>query len=433
MKRLGELLEKAKGAVARARAELDAFHKEDKVPPPEVVAKAKAYMTEYQDLKGLMDSIYELDQADKWLNEPVWERKSTVKDKGIRNGDIVVFRKSYDLALRKYLITGEKSAFADVDHEKLSMIYPELKAQFKASPYVEADGGAWIFPEVSTEVIQKLTDMVYIRQRATVRNVGAGEYIRPTFEYEGSMPAVIAAQDDITAVDPTGFSSKLTWKPVTRAVIIKIPITQIEDTQIDLETLFTDHFTLTRFAVIEEADYLAGDGSPLKQPLGILNAGINSITAVGGVGGDAMSAEDVVKVKTGIKLQYRKNAVWILNRTSLELINLMREDTAGAGSGGFLFQPSWIAGQPDRLHGFPVLESEYMTDPTDESFAEGDAFLAFGDWTYYLITDRIGMTVQRLVEKYAEQDKIGIKLRRRYDGGPMINEAFVRLNRGSGE
>jgi len=50
--------------------------------------------------------------------------------------------------------------------------------------------------------------------------------------------------------------------------------------------------------------------------------------------------------------------------------------------------------------------------------------MIFGDFSYYKIRDRKGMSVQRLVEKYAEYGEIGFLIRKRVGGMLILPEAF---------
>ena len=58
-----------------------------------------------------------------------------------------------------------------------------------------------------------------------------------------------------------------------------------------------------------------------------------------------------------------------------------------------------------------------------------DSFsIAFGDFRKgYKIRDRAGVTVQRLVEKYADYDQTGFIVKKRVGGQVVLPEAFVLL------
>jgi HK97 family phage major capsid protein len=50
-----------------------------------------------------------------------------------------------------------------------------------------------------------------------------------------------------------------------------------------------------------------------------------------------------------------------------------------------------------------------------------------GDFSFYWIADALDVTVQRLVELYAETNQVGFIGRKETDGMPVLPEAFSRL------
>jgi len=117
----------------------------------------------------------------------------------------------------------------------------------------------------------------------------------------------------------------------------------------------------------------------------------------------------------------------MLHRKVLAAIRKFRTAAAGAGTGNFIWQPGLAAGQPSTLLEYPILESEFMPDSYTGS--SGDPMALFGDFSWYWIIDRTDLMVLRLNELYAANDQIGVLLRRRTDGAPVMAEAFIRLNR----
>jgi HK97 family phage major capsid protein len=54
----------------------------------------------------------------------------------------------------------------------------------------------------------------------------------------------------------------------------------------------------------------------------------------------------------------------------------------------------------------------------------------FADFSYYWIVDSLSMSVQRVVELYAEQNATGFIGRAEADGAPVLAEAFIRMKLG---
>jgi HK97 family phage major capsid protein len=92
----------------------------------------------------------------------------------------------------------------------------------------------------------------------------------------------------------------------------------------------------------------------------------------------------------------------------------------------YLWQPSVLAGQPDTLLGYGVLESEYIPN----TFTTGLYVGMFGDLSSYWICDQLNYTVQRLTELYAATNQVGFIGRMSTDGAPVDELAFSRIKLG---
>ena len=78
---------------------------------------------------------------------------------------------------------------------------------------------------------------------------------------------------------------------------------------------------------------------------------------------------------------------------------------------------------PDRLLNLPYMESQYAPN----TFTTGLYVGILGDFKFYWIVDALDMTVQRLIELYAETNQVGFIGRAECDGMPVLEEAFVRV------
>lgn len=89
----------------------------------------------------------------------------------------------------------------------------------------------------------------------------------------------------------------------------------------------------------------------------------------------------------------------------------------------YLWQPGLASGQPDRLLGFPVIPNNYLDTI---GTANGIAGVIFDPY-YYWIGVREEMTVQRLVERFAETGYIGYVAHSLEDARIMNPDAFRAL------
>lgn len=137
---------------------------------------------------------------------------------------------------------------------------------------------------------------------------------------------------------------------------------------------------------LDAAAFATGSGS--NQPTGIVTALVASSPTVIKTSAttDTFALADVYALQGALPARYRANATWLANNL---IYNKIRQfDTAG-GNG------LWAQlgdGRPSVLLGRDALEAEGMDGVIDGS-AENYT-LIFGDFSNYVIADRVGMTVE---------------------------------------
>jgi len=135
---------------------------------------------------------------------------------------------------------------------------------------------------------------------------------------------------------------------------------------------------------LEATAFAVGTGS--GQPTGIVTALTGGSSVVTSTTTDVFASADVYKVQGSLPARYRASASWLANNL---IYNLIRNfDTTG---GAQLWER--IGGdRPAQLVGRNAYEAEAM-DGTITALATNPV-LVFGDFSNYVIADRIGMTVE---------------------------------------
>ena len=178
-----------------------------------------------------------------------------------------------------------------------------------------------------------------------------------------------------------------------------------------------------KFGVTQEKAYFTGDGN--KKPLGLFVASASGIPTsrdyATGNSSSAIVADNLIGQKYNLKQGYRDRARWLFHRDAVSMISKLK-----GSDNNYLWQPGLVAGQPDRLLNLPVAESEYVPN----TFTTGQYVGLLGDFSYYWILDNLQITIQRLVELYAETNQTGFIGRYQGDGAPVLAEAFTRVKLG---
>lgn len=407
-----EKVEKALKLIQEARATMDEHQGKDSWTK-EMEAQVDAKLDEADRLKAEADREKKAADLKGYFEDPVRtmplnggspEGKAfDQKDTSVDEKAAGEFRKK---AFQKYLHQG-----------KAGLVSAEAKALSTES---DPEGG-YIAPEdFRAQLIKKLRDVVAVRGLSFVITTNAGSVGFPSFDYDGDAD-VVGENAPIGTEDIVNAFGKESFTPHKRARIFRIPIELIEDAAFDVEALLAQHFAM-RFGEIEENDFLNGDG--VHKPLGLLQAGLPTLDSAVTTG-SGFSNDDLIDTVYAIRSVYRSNAKWLFHRTGLKGVRKLKD-----GEGRYVWQPATQAGEPPVLHGFPVYESEWMPDLTG-AVGSNKVVSVFGDFQYYWIVDNRGIAVQRLVERYAEFDQVGFKIRKRTDAAPVDSNAFRLLRQKS--
>lgn len=149
------------------------------------------------------------------------------------------------------------------------------------------------------------------------------------------------------------------------------------DTGFDVESYLMQSFA-RRVGRSEEQTFISGDS--VDKPTGILH------DAEIGHSAAALTYDDVMKLYFSLDKEYRRNGIWLMSDETALQIRTLKDD-----AGNLL----WNA-QENTLMGKPVAISEYM--PTAEA---GTKPIAFGDFSYFWIVDRVPFMMRTLSEKFA--------------------------------
>jgi len=154
--------------------------------------------------------------------------------------------------------------------------------------------------------------------------------------------------------------------------------------------------------ILEEQAFALGTGGsagPLAgQPLGVLTAlgtaqkvaTTNAGTAGGAFGGTASQVQDVYNLNSALGPRFRlsPSVAWVANVTTINKIRSIDQ------FGGAAFWANLGQGQPERLLDKPIYESPSLTAAgTGGGTAVAAGVAVFGDFSKYIIVDRIGSTM----------------------------------------
>jgi len=330
------------------------------------------------------------------------------------------------LAAARPALAGAKSAsspFVDSYLRKGLEAGVELKAMSGAT---EAAGGYAVPEEIDAAIERTLKAISPIRAIANVVKVGSAGY-RKLVTSGGT---------------PSGWVAETAGRPETATPVfaeIAPPFGELyanpaasqamlDDAAFDVESWLAQEIA-TEFARAEGAAFVSGSG--VNRPKGFL-AGATSaqvdgvrpfgtlqFVASGAAGGFAANgaADRLIDLVQALRSPYRQGAVFVMNSATAALIRKLK-----TADGAFLWQPGLVAGQPDTLLGYPVVEAEDMPDVAADSLS-----IAFGNFRAgYLIAERTETQILR--DPFTNKPFVHFYATRRV-GGQVMNSEAVKLLR----
>lgn len=299
------------------------------------------------------------------------------------------------------------------EEQKVLVISDDTQGGYLATP-----------PEYVNEIIKAITLMSPIRQLAKVQQTSSGSIMVPRRTAQFS--AIRTSSEISTKSERTGLTYGMEQMQLGEVYAdVRISKRNIEDSAFNLEAEIASEI-VEQFGVLEGTEFISGSGAN-DVPEGIMT---NTDLKVEGTGclhtatTVVIVIDDLLGVQYLLKEAYVRNAAWLMKRDVAGYIRKLKSATTG----DYYWQPSVQAGAPAMLLGSPVYECPDMTGLTANAPVQNTYPVAYGDFKKgYLIGDRIGLEIQRLVELYAATSTIGFLARKRYNGQVVLSEAIKTL------
>lgn len=285
---------------------------------------------------------------------------------------------------------------------------------------VDTLGGYTVPVDFQEEVIRRLRGFTVMRGRAMVSQTSRDRVELPKLTGGSDQYTTAVRVTWVSEVPTAGTAdTNLTWGlesiPVNNVMAETfLSRNYVDDSAVDVVAELVAAFSEAQ-AIDEDNQFLTGTG--VGVPQGILVGGaapITGVTAANSGAAAALTADGLITLQYSIASQYRSNAVFILNRSSLQAIRKLKD-----GFGRYLFEPG-NGGITERvsptLLGDPILEQEIMPD-----IAAGTYPIIYGDPRGYRIVDRIGMSVERYLDSGTARTNRVLYIMNRRLGGQVTN------------
>lgn len=163
-------------------------------------------------------------------------------------------------------------------------------------------------------------------------------------------------------------------------------------------------------------------GSGTGQPEGIATALTGGASAVPTASADALVAADVYGLQSALPPRFQPRAQWAANLTT---INELAQFETGNGAKVF---PEIAQNQLLRK---PLHEASHLDAAGDTASAGNDKVAIYGDWSNYLIAERVGATIELVPHLFGANQmptgQRGLYLFRRVGADVLVPNAFRML------
>lgn len=292
----------------------------------------------------------------------------------------------------------------------------------------DPDGGYFVTPDTGGRIVKKVYETSPIRQIASQQTISTDAL--EGIEDLDEAGAGYAGEKVLSGDQKTPQVGK--WRIPVFWIDTEPKTTQqlLDDSAVDVEAWLSGKVS-DKFGRFENREFVtgatnirgftsydiaedSGDGVAWGK-IGYVKTGVSSDFAA------SNPADQILDLIGLLKAAYLPNARFVTRRSVVTKIRKFKDGTTNA----YLWQPSFVLGDPERIAGYPVTRAEDMP-----ALASGSLSLAFGDFSQaYQIVDRQGIRVLR--DNLTSKPYVKFYTTKRVGGGVLNFEALKFLRFGN--
>jgi HK97 family phage major capsid protein len=425
-----------RGKLAEARKLTDQFKDKPEEMTSEVMTQVNGLLGQADEIKVRIDLAQQLAGAEANAAEPVGTKaahlgwRETGPEEGLADVDVQSWREvkvGNGDAIRVYIpeavtAKGYNIAFEAYMRKGLRDMGPTDRKTLSGGN--DSAGGFLVPEDFQMEIIRKTAAMATIRANARVAQTSRDMAKWPRVNYTTDDKYTSGVRLTWTGDSPASSTAHRVTDPTfglltipVHTAMASLPITNdlLEDSAFDVFGLGSELMG-EAFALGENDAFINGNG--ISKPMGILtqvddsdNKGPRSVNSGSA---SALTGDGLISLAYALPPQYEARAKWFMNKSTEAAVRKLKGSTSGDYQWPVLNQAGGLGPVQPVLLGFPVVREQFLPD------VAGDAYpIIFGDMSGYLVLDRVGISLQRLDELYAETN-ITVLLARRRVGGQLI-------------
>lgn len=278
----------------------------------------------------------------------------------------------------------------------------------RAGELTKTDNGSVIPTTIAQQIIKKVYDISPILEKSQKYNV-KGKLQIPYYDTTAGGITVDYAEEFKPLASSNGKFKNIELDGFLAGALSKISNSLINNSQFDIVSFVVNQMAedIARFI---EHELLIGTSDKVTG----LSTMQNKVTAAAA---NAITSDEVVKLKDSIKDVYQSNAIWIMSSNTRTALRLLK----GSDS-HYLLQDDITSPFGSTLLGKPVYVSDNMPD-----IAGGKTVIYYGDMTGLATKFSENITTQVLREKYADEHATGVVAWFEFDSKVQNEQKLAKL------
>lgn len=293
----------------------------------------------------------------------------------------------YNEAFRTYATRGQQALTAE----------QRMMLEVRTPQSTSATAGGYTIPQAfSGELEVALKQFGGVRQAARIMATDTGALMPwPTVNDTANIGRLLGENQQVQNTGMTfGVVNFNAFKFSSDSVLVSEEL--LQDSAFDLNA-FIGASLGERLGRITNQFYTTGTGT--SQPQGVVTFAAEGHVSTAAAGTYAIGWEDLVALEHSVDPAYRVSASarWMLNDKTLRDLKLIKDQED---------RPIWLPGvavrEPDTILGYQYTINQDMADQGEDAKP-----LLFGDFSKFVVRDVRGVTLLRLVERYADFHQVG--------------------------
>lgn len=278
----------------------------------------------------------------------------------------------------------------------------------RAGELTKTDNGSVIPTTIAQQIIKKVYDISPILEKSQKYNV-KGKLQIPYYDTTDGGITVAYAEEFKPLTSSNGKFKNIELDGFLAGALSKISNSLINNSQFDIVSFVVNQMAedIARFI---EHELLIGTSDKVTG----LSTMKNKVTAEAA---NAITSDEVVKLKDSIKDVYQSNAIWIMSTATRTALRLLK-----GSDGHYLLQDDITSPFGSTLLGKPV----YVSDNMPEIKADATA-IYYGDMTGLATKFSENITTQVLREKYADEHATGVVAWFEFDSKVQNEQKLAKL------